>query len=221
MNSARSTKLYSDRLKILKSARLILSISEATRRDAIELFGLSPGKIVNIGIAPSVILIEWTFRYPMPFAMSKKRHGVEGAFITNGQQSDHRKNLFGLLRAFTGLPQAILKEFSLIVVCNSSLEYVNKDKKLSELLVKSTGVRIKFLYFISTEDLIALYNLHCHLFVYASLYEGGGLPVMEAMKCGAPVIASNTSSIPEYMGRNDNIFNPRDEDDIKVPLFVS
>jgi glycosyltransferase involved in cell wall biosynthesis len=73
--------------------------------------------------------------------------------------------------------------------------------------------RIKFLYSISAEDVVALYNA-CSLFVYASLYEGGGLPVLEAMKCGAPVIASNSSSIPEYVGRSDCLFDPKDEEDI-------
>ena len=80
-------------------------------------------------------------------------------------------------------------------------------------LINRGPAKIKFLYLIPVDQLVALYN-SCHLFVYASLYEGGGLPVVEAMKCGAPVLASNTSSIPEYLGRPDALFNPRDQANI-------
>jgi hypothetical protein len=61
--------------------------------------------------------------------------------------------------------------------------------------------------FVSDEDLVSLYNI-CKLFVFPSLYEGFGLPVLEAMRCGAPVIGSNNSSIPEIIGLEEALFDP-------------
>lgn len=205
-------KLYFDRLRILKSANLLVSISEATRRDAIELLDLAPEKIVNVGIAPSSDFRKLDTSSATAISQIKKKHDIQGPFVMTVSNLDHRKNLVTLLQAFSSLPDFILREFPLIVVCNSDPKYVGKNSDVSELLNRGPA-RIKFLYFIPVDELVALYN-SCHLFVYASLYEGGGLPVVEAMKCGAPVLASNTSSIPEYVGRPDALFNPRDQADI-------
>jgi glycosyltransferase involved in cell wall biosynthesis len=207
--SALHLRLYRERVRLLKSAAMMLSISEATRRDAIELFDLPPSRIVNIGIAPSS-----RFRQMLPsesgaLQETKTRLGIEGKFVLTVTNLDHRKNFGGVLRAFQSLPTALLKEHSLVVVCNSDPKYVEKDKTVNELLNRPSSARIKILYSISTTDLITLYNT-CQVFVFASLYEGGGLPVVEAMRCGAPVVASNTSSIPEYVGRTDNLFDPLD-----------
>lgn len=210
-------KLYSDRLRILKSASLLVSISEATRRDAIELLGLAPEKIVNVGIAPSSDFRKLDPSFGTTISQIKEKHGIQGPFIMTVSNLDHRKNLATLLRAFNSLPDFVLRDFPLIVVCNSDPEYVKRDSDVTELLERGPA-KIKFLYFIPIDELVALYN-SCHLFVYASLYEGGGLPVVEAMKCGAPVLASNTSSIPEYVGRSDALFNPRDQANIADSMF--
>jgi Glycosyltransferase len=210
-------KLYYDRLKILRSANLLVSISEATRRDAIELLSLAPEKIVNVGIAPSSDFRKLEPSVAVAISQIREKHGIQGPFVMTVSNLDHRKNLVTLLRAFTSLPDFILREFMLIVVCNSDPKYVERDSDVSDLLDHSPA-RIKFLYFIPVDELVALYN-SCHLFVYASLYEGGGLPVVEAMKCGAPVLASNTSSIPEYLGRPDALFDPRDQVNIADSMF--
>ncbi len=212
LNSPIQFRLYSDRLNILKSATLLVSISEATRRDAVDLVGLAPEKIVNVGIAPSSHFQKLDSSSAQAVSAIKEKYGLHGPFVLTVSNLDHRKNLATLLRAFASLPDFILREFSLIVVCNSNPDYVKRDKNVSDLLEQSPA-RVKFLYSIPVDELVALYN-SCHLFVYASLYEGGGLPVMEAMKCGAPVLASNTSSIPEYIGRADALFDPQDQENI-------
>jgi glycosyltransferase involved in cell wall biosynthesis len=213
LNSAVEEKLYMERMKILASADLMLAISEATRKDAINLFSVPPEKIVNIGIAPSNGYYKINSSDTNLFLDMKKRHGIIGKFVLTVSNLDHRKNLSTLLEAFLSLPDHILSEYFFVIVTNSDPKHVADNKKISEILNRAGKTKIVFLYYLSDQDLCLLYNA-CDLFVYASLYEGGGLPVVEAMKCGAPVIASNTSSIPEYVGRNDNLFNPLDMKDI-------
>jgi len=210
LSSAMSRMLYSKRLRILQSADLILSISEFTRRNAIALFNIPSDKIVNIGMAAS----DDFYKIDDVVSCSdvKKKHGIDGKFVLTVSNLDKRKNLICLLSAFSALPEQMLKEYSLVVVCNSPLHLIQANSEINKL-INQKNVNIKFLYFISDQDLNALYNA-CHLFVYASLYEGGGLPVIEAMKCGAPVIASNIPSISEFAGRSDILFDPNNMDDI-------
>ena len=67
--------------------------------------------------------------------------------------------------------------------------------------------------YISDNDLVGLYR-NCYLFIFPSFHEGFGLPVLEAMSCGAPVIGSNTTSIPEVIGKSDAMFDPNDPNNI-------
>ena len=213
LSSSGAQKLYSERTKIMKYADLMLSISEATRRDAINLFNIAPEKVVNIGLAASDDYFKMDDTSFDLILEVKKRLRIDGNFILTVSNLDHRKNLLKLLRAFSSLPNYLLEEYSLVVITNSTPEYIRNNREITELMNGQGKTKIKFLHNISNEELCSLYNC-CNLFVYASLYEGGGLPVLEAMKCGAPVIASNTSSIPEYIGRTDNLFNPHDMNDI-------
>lgn len=213
LNTPASANLYHERLKILKSADLILSISEWTRKDAIRLFNVAPDTIVNVGIATSDRFYRIEDSNSDLVSSTKKKYGISRNFVLTVSNLDPRKNLVGLLRAFACLPQSLLRELSLVVVTNSSAEYIKANSEINQLIDKNKNLDLKFLYFIPDEDLNVLYNV-CELFVFQSLYEGGGLPVLEAMKCGAPVIASNTSSVPEIVGRTDILFDPNDLDDM-------
>jgi Glycosyltransferase len=86
------------------------------------------------------------------------------------------------------------------------LEHVIEKAGLTKNDVIITG-------YVPDDELIAMYNL-CELFIFPSLHEGFGLPVLEAMSCGAPVIGSNTTSIPEVIGREDALFDPYSVDSI-------
>mgnify|MGYP001176892008 CR=1 FL=1 len=214
LNSPIAKKQYLERAKIMESASLMLAISEATRQDAIKLFNVQPTKIINIGIAPS----DDYYNIPDPEGKLKesvrKQFSIGKPFLLTVSNTDHRKNLSALLKAFSSLPKTILKEFTLVIVTNSQPQYIESHPEISQYLPGGTDAEIKFIYSASNYDLCTLYNT-CTAFIYASLYEGGGLPVIEAMKCGAAVIASNTSSIPEFAGRIDNLFDPKNIDDIR------
>jgi glycosyltransferase involved in cell wall biosynthesis len=171
------------------------------------LFNISSEKIVNIGLAASDKFYKIDKLEADVVLNIRRKYNIKNKFILTVSNLDHRKNLIRVLRAFACLPADILNEFSLIIICNSGIEYVKNNREINELISHHGNSKIEFLYFIPDEDLNILYNI-CHLFINASLYEGGGLPVIEAMKCGAPVIASNTSSIPELIDRGDMLFNP-------------
>ena len=214
LSSPTAKKKYLERAKIMDSASMILAISEATRQDAINLFNVPPEKIINIGIASSDDYYKITNPENELKEKLKKLFLISGQFVLTVSNTDHRKNLPALLQVFSSLPRTILDEFTLIVVTNSQPQYIESHPDIAPYLVEGTNAKIKFLYSVSNNDLCLLYNT-CSTFIYASLYEGGGLPVIEAMKCGAAVIASNTASIPEFAGRTDNLFDPKNVDDIR------
>jgi len=107
-----------------------------------------------------------------------------------------RKNLSFLLEAYAKVRSESGRAEWLIVAGGSGWKNKEIYARVNELGLADS---VLFLGYVSTEDLVVLYN-SCRLFVYPSLYEGFGLPVLEAMACGAPVITSNVSSLPEVAG---------------------
>ncbi|HEU4980444.1 MAG TPA: glycosyltransferase, partial [Solirubrobacterales bacterium] len=125
---------------------------------------------------------------------------------------DPRKNLDGTINGYGRLPEELRRAHQLVIVGNmtrlqrSELVGFAKRQGISADDVLLTG-------FVSDRDLAALYR-SCVLFVFSSLYEGAGLPILEAMSCGAPVVASGVSSMPELLGDPNGTFDPTDPDDL-------
>lgn len=136
-----------------------------------------------------------------------KRFELANGFFMYTASFDQRKNQARLIKAFAGVPAGVRKNRKLVVVGNGwpeiyrELENVAASSGLKEGEVVFTGR-------LSDDDLIALYN-QCHAFVFPPLWEGLGLPPLEAMACGAPVIGSKTTSIPEVIGLESALFDPR------------
>lgn len=203
-------RYYFTRLDLIKQCDLIFSISESTRNDAINLLGIEPTKIVNIGAAASehfhkISLTENDKRKMM------NKYSIPEHFILYTGGIDFRKNIERTIESFSKLDQSLLKKFSFVIVCK--IEPIQKDTLLH--LANQLGIKDKLIItgFIPDEDLNVLYNM-CRLFIFPSLYEGSGLPILEAMKCGAPVISSNTSSMIELLQKDEYMFNPLDSDEI-------
>ena len=199
---------YLDRLSNLTRFDLLLAISNATREDVITHLKIKEDKVVNIsGSADS------SFRKLEITDVEKERilseFGITRPFILYIGGNDFRKNMEGALRAYSKLPVEIINRYQFVLNDVGDLKKFRskaKDLGLSEDDYRVTG-------FISENRLIALYNL-CSLLVFPSIYEGFGLPILEAMSCGAPVIASNSSSIPEVAGRSDILFDVHNEREI-------
>jgi glycosyltransferase involved in cell wall biosynthesis len=178
-----------------RQADQIIADSQSTARDLQRIYGVPESKIEVIHFG-----VDSTFKPQEPRAASQyvaNKYGVSKDYIlTVGTLGPH-KNLITLIEALKVLRDRGELSFQLLVVGA-------KGRKKAQLLevIRSAGFaanNILFLGYVPDEDLPMLYS-GSSLFVFPSLYEGFGLPLVEAMACGAPVIASNTSSIPEVVG---------------------
>lgn len=196
---------YQRKIDSLKRADLLLAISQHARDEAIDALGLEPNAVVNISSA-----VDDMFR-PRVLAPQVQRdllarYRIKRDFIMYTGGIDWRKNIEGLIEAYALLPMAMRSKYQLTVICSihesdrTRLQQLAAKLMLSQDDVVLTG-------FVPDDDLVALYGC-TSLFVFPSLHEGFGLPALEAMACGAPVIGSNSTSIPEVIGRQDALFDP-------------
>ncbi len=191
---------FRSRLANLQHVDLFLAISEATRSDAIGLLDIAPERVVNIGGAADAHFRVLEDREAV--AATVQRLGVRRPFVLYTGNGDYRKNLDGMLQAYAQLDPALRASFQLVVNQVGDGDRFRAQMRRAGLREDEVVVTGR----IDDAALLALYNA-CTVFVFPSLYEGFGLPVLEAMHCGAPVIAANNSSIPEVTGREDALFD--------------
>jgi glycosyltransferase involved in cell wall biosynthesis len=206
---------YGLRLEILRRADRILAISEATARDAIAELGVPEERVVVVGAG-----VSGRFKRPASRELALRELQVampwlEQGFVLYTGGIEPRKNIDRLLAAYAALPANLRDRHQLVVICSIQPgELAEMRSRLRELGVAD---RVHFPGFVTDADLVKLYQA-CELFVFPSLYEGFGLPIAEAIACGAPVISSNTSSLPELVRDAEALFDPRDEASIRAAL---
>jgi glycosyltransferase involved in cell wall biosynthesis len=183
-------------------ADFILADSDATRQDLIELFHAPADRVQTLysGCDPMF--------HPITDEPELQRvraaHHLEKPFLLNVGTIEPRKNLVRLIEAFSHLPHH--QELELVIAGGRGWMY-DEIYQAPEKFGVSASVR--FIGFTPDADLPALYSLS-EMVVYPSLYEGFGLPVLEAMACGAAVVTSNNSSLPEVAGNAALLVDPRD-----------
>lgn len=205
----RNSKLHSDyyNLKVdsVRRCNALLAISESARQEAIRALAYPADRVTNIssGCDPR---FKPTPIDPDDSARLRAKFQIEKPFIMYTGGADERKNLERLIQAFARLPQAIRTQYQLLLVGKMPELHVRTLKATST----SCGLSktdVIFTGFVSDLELMQLYS-SCELFVFPSLHEGFGLPPLEAMACGAPVVGSNATSLPEVFGRSDAMFDP-------------
>lgn len=189
-------------------AKRVFTISQASKDDIIEEYGISRDRVVVT--YPGIKQVTSDKRQETSMKDWKEKYGIEGQYILFVGTLQPRKNISRLIEAFSRLKNDI----KLVIVGNKGWLY---EEILGAPKKFNIEDRVKFLDFVPDEDLPSFYkNAVC--FVLPSLYEGFGLPVLEAMKYGCPVITSNVSSLPEAGGDAALYVDPLDAEDIKKNL---
>lgn len=197
---------YCRKLDMLGRAGSLLAISDYTKNEAVRELGIDPTIITNIsaGVDPKFQPCE----VPLDEADKvRKRFGIDRPFLLFTGSFDQRKNQGGLIEAFSRLPAELRDTHQLVFIGNGYLDiYEGLWRQAARFGLQRD--QVVFAGRVGDHDLLSLYHL-AKLFVFPSLAEGYGLPVLEAMACGLPAICSNITSIPEVRGRADALFDPR------------
>ena len=189
------------RLSAQRSARII-TVSEHTKSDLIDWLSIDADKVVAIPLAPSGKIRRVQGDELHRF---KEVHDLQRPFVLCVGTLEPRKNLPLLLRAFSAIRGEV--EHDLVLVGPSGWLLGELKETLSSL---NLGARVRMTGFVSDEELGGWYSA-ADLLAFPSLYEGFGLPTVEAMSCGTPVLASNTSCFPEVIGEAGVMVPPTDE----------
>lgn len=193
---------------LIKRASKIITVSENSKKDVKKLFGIPEEKIAVIyhGVSSDFHPIS-----DQNYLESiRRKYNLPHYFILYVGTLEPRKNIPTLLKAFSLLRNKKNVKHKLVIVGKKGWQYKEIFDALEKLNLKNDVV---FTGYLPEEDLPAIYNL-ADLFTYPSLYEGFGLPPLEAMACGCPVITSNTSSLPEVTGNAALLVNPHSRREI-------
>jgi glycosyltransferase involved in cell wall biosynthesis len=193
-----------------RKADALIADSESTRQDAIRLLGISPDRIhtVPLGVSPAFHPVRDT----QLLEVVRQRYSLPEHFILYVGLVEPRKNLPMLLRAYQRLQEQIRIQGNadappLVIVGRFGWNVAHVFELVDALAIKE---KVCFSGYIPAQDLPIVYNL-ADVFVYPSLYEGFGLPPLEAMACGTPVITTAVSSLPEHVGEAGLLIPPQDE----------
>ncbi|ABB45003.1 Glycosyl transferase, group 1 [Sulfurimonas denitrificans DSM 1251] len=201
---------YHRKIEFLKNADLLLGVSKSSCKEAIEQLQFLPDKTTAISSAVSDMFKPIFFSQEEQKYL-KSKYSIKKKIIMYAPGGfDKRKNFENLIAAFSKLSSSIKKDYQLVIlskVDDKNRDYLNtiaKKENIDDLVI--TG-------YVSDEDLVALYNI-ADLFVFPSIHEGFGLPLLEAMSCGTASIGSNTTSMPEVIGLKEAMFDPYSVDSI-------
>lgn len=192
-----------------KNAQKILTISEASKRDIIDIYGISSENIVVT--YPGLKTTHST--KGMPMDLLEKTYQISGDYILFVGTLQPRKNIEKLIEAFSHIASSH-KNLSLVIVGKHGWLYEDILRAPQKYDIEK---RVQFVSFVPDSELGLFYkNARC--FVLPSLYEGFGLPVLEAMSYGCPVITSNISSLPEAGGDAALYIDPTNVSDIAAKM---
>lgn len=188
---------------VARSAEMIITATEAVKREICEHLKVPAGKVVVTPYAqrPTFKRLERE-----DTVETRKRLGIQDDFVLFVGTIEPRKNLQTLVQAFAEIVRVAPNAPQLVVAGKKGWLV---DDFMSSIKLSGFAEKVCFTGYLSDEDLRALYS-SCRVFVYPSLYEGFGLPPLEAMACGAPVVTSDIPVIKETVGSAAELVNPQD-----------
>lgn len=189
--------------RTVRSAAKILTLSEFSSAAIQRAYRVRPDDVVVVPLAAAPEFR--TFHIDNALDAVRNRFQLPAPYILSVGDLQPRKNQIGLIQAFAELVKNFPQLRHRLVFAGKETWFAPKVREAA----KNSGVgdRIRFLGFVTDQDLLHLYNA-CDLFVFPSFYEGFGLPVLEAMACGRAVTCSNTSAMPEVADGAAILFNP-------------
>lgn len=194
----------------LRQASLILTDSHFVKGEIIDVFGIAPSKILPIALGVEALFQPRTEEDTKAILSSYSlKHG---RYLLAVGTLEPRKNLQLALRAYLQLPENMRRAYPLVLVGMTGWLHSELQCRLAPLL--HTG-EVRQLGYVSRNDL-AYIMAGATALVYPSLYEGFGLPPLESMACGVPVIGSNVSSLPEVIGDTGLLIDPTDAEGTAV-----
>mgnify|MGYP000014575608 CR=1 FL=1 len=208
-----SARYYGQIDQAVKRADHIIAVSESTKRDTVHLLG-TPGHKITV-IYESANPIYKPVSDQEPLKRTRDKYHINGDFILFVGTIEPRKNVPTLLRAYRRLLDNYKADVKLVIVgrrgwlCEEVFDLVDELKLNNDVL---------FLGRVPIEDLLYLYNA-AQLLVQPSFYEGFGLPPLEAMACGTPVVVSNVSSLPEVVGDAGILVDPQEASELTVAIW--
>jgi glycosyltransferase involved in cell wall biosynthesis len=202
---------YLRKIESLNKASLYLSVSESSKEEGKQFLSAPDEYFVNTleavesNFCPQFVPSETAYK------ICAKLH-INRPFVLYTGGADERKNLPRLIQAWVRLPASLRQSHQLLFAGGMWEGHVNELRQIA----KEQGLEpdeLIFSGYVTDTELVQLYNL-CKIFVLPSWHEGFGLPALEAMACGAPVIGANISSLPEVIGFHEALFDPFDVADI-------
>lgn len=188
----------------IKNARRLITASEHSKREIVRCFGVDPQRceVVHHGVSQEFQRVA----DERILECVRDKFDLRKPYILGITSTSPRKNAQGLLGAYRALDPALQERYDLVLVWTHGLW---KDQLDSQVQMQGLGARVKFVENVTNADLVGLMNLAA-TFVFPSFEEGFGLPPLEAMACGTPVIASNRSCLPEILGDAALLVDPAD-----------
>jgi len=196
----------------VRRAAVVLTISEFSKMDIVRRYRVPPEKVVVTPLAADPMFCP---SHDMDrLAAVRERYGTGDRFILCVGNLQPRKNLRTLIDAYVKLRRADAIRHKLVLVGRKAWLY---DDIFAVARASGYADDLVFTDYVPDEDLVALYNA-AELFVYPSIFEGFGLPPLEAMACGTPVVCSNTSALPEVVGDAARTVDPLDAEALAAAI---
>jgi glycosyltransferase involved in cell wall biosynthesis len=202
--------------RLCKHAHTIIAISDSTKNDIARCYGIKPEKIRRIynGAGEEFAAMD---RNDSKLIAAKEKYHLPFNFILFLGTIEPRKNIIALVRAYDRLRQLNNPQLDRYKLVIAGCKGWNVKNIMDEMRGAKFTNDIIYTSLVTPEDKPAVYNL-ASLFVYPSFFEGFGLPVLEAAKCGVPVVASNASSLPEVVGDGGLMIDPDKPDELFVAM---
>jgi glycosyltransferase involved in cell wall biosynthesis len=191
----------------------IICVSEHTKRDVVHLYGADPAKVTVVYQAANPALQPVADETRI--VTVQRRYGIDAPYILSMGRVELRKNVGGLLEAFRAVRERMRSPILLVLAGPR-----DENPYDPEGILPPEGRRGEVVVtgYVPEADLAALYS-GCRVFCFPSFYEGFGMPVLEAMQCGAPVVTSRVSSMPEVGGDACRYVNPYEPQEIARGLL--